>query len=224
SDTYKDRRFQYILTNQHLFIDKLERDLHEIDDEFKKLGSDVKDQTVRHLKARISNLEGDDCKEHEAPCGGDVPQCISDLFFCDGHKDCKNGRDEDKEVCSEVPADIGSSFAGVVSWQACEEATPHHAVVTITANERKEFFKPRIWVRAILAFEEEEHEHHIKTFQLRGYYSFGDRTLALGPERGTKPVYGVRCHFDRGDDDHADCQIVNPASLFVCGNFAAERH
>lgn len=38
--------------------------------------------------------------DNHVPCGGPVPECISPLFVCDGIKDCKNGRDESKEICS----------------------------------------------------------------------------------------------------------------------------
>lgn len=226
-DQYKERRFQYLVSSQNLHVEKLLKDLHELEEEFNKLSHDVDAKDVKHLKARVANLEHTGprgCPEHQAQCGGDVPECINDLLFCDGHKDCKNGRDEDDEVCSLDVTHVGSSYSGVATWESCETAEPHHAVVTITASERKEFFPARVFVRGVLAFEEDEHDHHVRTYALRGYYNFGRRALILGPERGTKPIYGVRCHFDLGDDDHADCHIVVPSSLHECAHFSATRH
>ena len=223
----KQVRLKYIVTNQDLHLDKLVKELHHLEEQFDHLSEDVDADDVKHLKARVHNLEEEhhhECEEYEGSCGGDVPQCISKLLFCDGHKDCRNGNDEDDDHCDVAPAHVGSSYTGVATWDSCEDLLPHHVVVTITASKRKDFFSAVVWVRGILSFQEERKGQQIRTYQLRGLYVLGQRTLLLGPERGTKPIYGVRCEFKFGDDDSADCKIVNPASHSVCAHFQAARY
>lgn len=69
SDPYKEKRFEYIVKNQKLHLGYLEKKLHAIEEEFNELSADVDRKTIRHLKARISNLEG---KSHQL-----LDQCIS---------------------------------------------------------------------------------------------------------------------------------------------------
>lgn len=223
----KEVRLKYIVTNQELHLDKLEKELHELEEEFDHLSDDVDAHDIKQLKARVHNLEEEHhhgCEAHEGSCGGDVPQCVSKLLFCDGHKDCKNGHDEDDERCNEAPAHVGSSFTGVATWDSCEDLLPHHVVVTIQASKRKDFFSAVVFVRGILSFAEEAKGHAVRNYPLRGIYVFGQRTLLLGPERGSKPIYGVKCEFKFGDDNNAYCQIVNPSSHSVCAHFQASRY
>lgn len=220
----EERRFQYIVTNQNLHIDKLERDLHSLEEEFEKLTHDVDKKTIRHLKARISNLEEHHCTEDQSECPGDVPECINDLLFCDGHKDCNDGSDEDPDTCSLNITHVGSSYSGLATWTSCEDLSPDHAVVTITEAHREDFFPNRVWLRGTLSYEIDEHDHVVHTIQLRGNYNFGKRELLFGPLKGQKPAYGVICDFNLGDDDHADCEIIIPASHHVCAHFNAARY
>nr|4V93_C0 Chain C0, HEMOGLOBIN LINKER CHAIN L1 [Lumbricus terrestris]4V93_C5 Chain C5, HEMOGLOBIN LINKER CHAIN L1 [Lumbricus terrestris]4V93_CC Chain CC, HEMOGLOBIN LINKER CHAIN L1 [Lumbricus terrestris]4V93_CH Chain CH, HEMOGLOBIN LINKER CHAIN L1 [Lumbricus terrestris]4V93_CM Chain CM, HEMOGLOBIN LINKER CHAIN L1 [Lumbricus terrestris]4V93_CR Chain CR, HEMOGLOBIN LINKER CHAIN L1 [Lumbricus terrestris]4V93_CW Chain CW, HEMOGLOBIN LINKER CHAIN L1 [Lumbricus terrestris]4V93_Cb Chain Cb, HEMOGLOBIN LIN len=224
SDPYQERRFQYLVKNQNLHIDYLAKKLHDIEEEYNKLTHDVDKKTIRQLKARISNLEEHHCDEHESECRGDVPECIHDLLFCDGEKDCRDGSDEDPETCSLNITHVGSSYTGLATWTSCEDLNPDHAIVTITAAHRKSFFPNRVWLRATLSYELDEHDHTVSTTQLRGFYNFGKRELLLAPLKGQSEGYGVICDFNLGDDDHADCKIVVPSSLFVCAHFNAQRY
>jgi hypothetical protein len=222
--SYTERRFQYLVTNQNLHIDHLEKKLHKLEHEFEKLSDDVDKKTIRQLKARINNLEEHHCTEEQSECRGKVPECINDLLFCDGHKDCRDGSDEDEDTCSLNITHVGSSYTGLATWTSCEDLSPDHAVLTITASHRKDFFQTRVWLRGTLSYEIDEDDHIVNTIALRGYYNFGKRELVFGPLKGEKPAYGVICDFNLGDDDHADCRIVIPASLAVCAHFNAARY
>jgi hypothetical protein len=226
TDPYKEKRFQYILKNQNLHIDDLEHKLEAIEAEYNKLTHDVDAKTVRHLKARISNLEEHHCTEEQSECRGDVPECINDLLFCDGVKDCRDGSDEDPETCQLNITHVGSSYTGLATWSSCEDLNPDHAVVTITAAHRRDFFPTRVWLRATLSYELDEKDHVIQTIQLRGHYNFGKREIVLAPLKGEKLPYGVICHFNLGDDDHAECEISIPstADQLVCAHFNAARY
>ena len=37
---------------------------------------------------------GSRCGKNFFQCGGNDPQCVSDLLVCDGQPDCRNGADE----------------------------------------------------------------------------------------------------------------------------------
>lgn len=224
SDPYKEKRFEYIVKNQKLHLGYLEKKLYAIEEEFNELSDDVDRKTIRHLKARISNLEENHCTDDQSECPGDVPECVDDLLFCDGEKDCRDGSDEDDDTCSLNITHVGSSYTGLATWTSCEDLPPDHAVVTITAAHRRDYFPSRVWLRGTLSYEIDEKDHVIHTIQLRGYYNFGKREIALGPLPGQKPGYGVICDFNLGDDDHADCKIVVPSSLFVCAHFNAARY
>ena len=40
------------------------------------------------------NFSGVRCRKDFFQCGGNDPQCVSDLLVCDGQPDCRNGADE----------------------------------------------------------------------------------------------------------------------------------
>lgn len=54
----KEVRLKYIVTNQELHLDKLEKELHELEEEFGHLSDDVDAHDIKQLKARVHNLEG----------------------------------------------------------------------------------------------------------------------------------------------------------------------
>lgn len=52
------------------------------------------ESSSKHLRYFFNCRTEPKCGKHETNCGGDDHQCVSHLFYCDGHKDCRNGDDE----------------------------------------------------------------------------------------------------------------------------------
>lgn len=228
-DAIKKAIHDYRVESQDLHIDKLVHEVEELEKEYRKLSKIPSKDDIRAVKARVWNLEEHECPEGEGhvPCGGPVPECISPLFVCDGHKDCKNGRDESKEVCSDEPYKVGATLTGITSWTDCFTHSPHMTVVTITANHKLKAFQAQVYVKAVVSFEVDEHSHLVQSVNMKGYWSPGKRALALVPETGKDDEeakgYGIYCKFNLGSNDVADCKIGLTASKHVCGTFRGAR-
>lgn len=222
----KQKIHDFRVSSQNLHIDQLAHDVEELEHEFDKL-SDLPDKKeIYGIKARVRNLEGDHCHSGEVQCGGSVPECISPLFVCDGVKDCKNGRDENPHVCSDEPYKVGSSLAGVTSWTDCFTHRPHWTVVTITANEKPEFYTSQVYVKAVASFEVDEHSHLVRSHNMKGYWNPGKRALALFPDDASDEEaqgFGILCRFNLGSNHIADCAIGSVASKHICGSFRGAR-
>jgi hypothetical protein len=218
----KEKVFEYRISNQHLHIERLEEELTKLEAEFDKLEPIPDKHSIDELKARVQNLEHNDCHtKRQVPCHGDRYHCVNDLQVCDGVKDCPNGGDEDEATCNGHPVTPGRSYVGRATWESCVQHDPHNVIVTIAANKKADFFGARTWVRAVVTLEVDEHSHLVQTYIGRGYWSPGKRLIALAPDEGVKAAYAVACKFNLGDDDHADCKIVERASLHVCARFRA---
>lgn len=57
-DVLKDNLDHYRVESQNLHIDKLEKDVAELEHELKELGDPVSKGQIRRAKARVRNLEG----------------------------------------------------------------------------------------------------------------------------------------------------------------------
>jgi hypothetical protein len=221
----KDNIHKYRVQSQNLHIDKLLEEVEKLEEEFHKLsdipGKDVGDK----LKARVRNLEDDGCDDEHVQCGGEVPECISPLFVCDGIKDCKNGNDEANYTCSDRPYHVGSTIAGITSWHDCVNHLPHTTVVTITAYEKPEAYPSRVYVRAVVSFEVDEHSHLVQSYNAKGYWNAGRRALVLIPEATEKTEYAnaIVCKFNLGSHDEADCTIGTIVSKHECATFRGSR-
>jgi len=216
----------YRVKSQNLHIDALEHEIEELEEEYEKLTPIPDKEEVKRLKARVRNLEDDGCDDHHVQCGGDVPECISPLFVCDGHKDCKNGNDESEYTCSDRPYHVGSTISGITSWTDCITHLPHITVVTITANHQPEAYTSRVFVRGVVSFEVDEHSHLVTSYSVKGYWNPGRRALVLIPDNEReKSVYAhaVVCKFNLGSHDEADCTIGTVASKHVCATFRGAR-
>jgi hypothetical protein len=220
----REHLHDYRITNQNLHLDKLEEEVEKLEKEFEELGDLPEASDIARIKARVKSIEGTGCDEHHVQCGGDVPECISPLFVCDGHKDCKNGQDEDEEVCSMDPIKVGSSYAGVTVWTDCVQHAPHFTVITITANMRPEAYTARVYVRAVVSMEVDEHSHLVQSYSAKGYWDFGHQRLALVPNDPKEGGgHGILCTFKYGTHDEAECKIGTIATRHECGSFHAER-
>lgn len=211
---------EYRMTSQNLHIDKLLEEVAELEEEFAKLSPIPDKSEQEEIKARIRNLEDDHCDDDHVQCGGDIPECVSPLFVCDGIEDCKNGRDESDDVCTDEPYKVGSTLSGITSWTDCINHLPHVTVVTITANYKPEAYTSRTYLRAVVSFEVDEKSHLVKSFAAKGYWNPGKRALVLAPDdESQKSAYAVVCKFNLGSHDVADCKIGTIASKHVCGTF-----
>jgi hypothetical protein len=222
----KENIHNYRIKSQNLHIDQLVEAVEKLEEEFGKLSELPDKHTVDGIKARIRNLEDSGCDKDHVQCGGDVPECISPLLVCDGHKDCKNGRDEDDYTCSDRPYHVGSTIAGITSWTDCVAHSPHMTVVTITAYEKPEFYTSRVYVKAVVSFEVDEHSHLIQSYGAKGYWNAGKRALVLVPDsEKEQSIYGhaIVCKFNLGSHDEADCKIGTVASKHECATFRGAR-
>lgn len=221
----EQRIHEYRVVNQNLHIDMLEKEVDSLEELLDDLTPLPEEHEVEKIKARVRRLEDDQCEEEsEVQCGGDVPQCISHLFVCDGHEDCDNGRDEDDYVCSDEPYKVGSTVSGITSWHDCITHDPHMTVITITANVQPEGFTSRTYLRGVISFEVDEVSHLVETYNARGYWNPAKRALVLVPEkREDSAGFGIVCKFNMGNHDEADCKIGTIASRHECATLHVSR-
>jgi hypothetical protein len=172
--------------------------------------------------ARIINLEASNpCDKGEVTCGGDHPECVHQLFVCDGRQDCSNGRDEDAVICSGDVVHPGSTFRGIVRWKKCIAAADHLMTVTITSEQRSSFFGSRSNVKATITMEPEESEWY--DYEADGYFVYATRQLVLQGRVQTGVTNVHVCVFNLGNNDLADCQVVLETSDEVCGIYRVVR-
>lgn len=221
----KERATTYRVRSQNVHIDELEKEIHELEEEFEKLSDPVDDAEISRVKARVKKLSVNNCAKNEVSCGGDHPECVHNLLVCDGVKDCHNGLDEDDKVCQSEVVRAGSTFRGIVHWSSCENVGDHPTLITITASYRSSFFNPRAWVRATITNEVDGDIAHLRqtSYTARGHFSFATRRLVLIPDDNAPHNYGIGCAFTFGDDDHAACRIVQESSLNQCAKMRLTR-
>jgi len=221
-----ERLHEYRVVNQNLHLDLLEKEIEELEAEFEELAPFPEDEEVDELKARLHNLENDTCdytEDGEVACGGDIPQCISNLFMCDGHEDCNNGHDEDEDVCSDETYQVGATIAGITEWHDCLAHEPHNTVITITANTKNDAFPSRVHVKAVISLELDEDVDLVESYSAKGYWNPGRRALVLAPEDSEGGNFGVVCRFIFGSNYEADCRIGSVGSKHECAKFHGVR-
>jgi len=211
--------------------------IHQLEEHIKKLHERIEeakhvdpDRFLDDLDARLSTLEGDHCDDHEFQCGSSGQECVSDLFVCDGTKDCHNGHDEDEHVCSTAPVKSGNVFTGMTHWKDCILRDDHLTTLTITTTKRFKFFSSRVVVHAVASssWKDKEGEEHTRSVELHGGYNFANRRLGLIPKAygPDAPHLGLRCDFGHGDDERVDCVLLTQASLHECAelHLSLEHH
>nr|4U8U_N Chain N, Linker L2 [Glossoscolex paulistus]4U8U_c Chain c, Linker L2 [Glossoscolex paulistus]4U8U_r Chain r, Linker L2 [Glossoscolex paulistus] len=176
---------------------------------------------IKELDARVSHVEGTHCAKKEFQCGGYDQECISDLFVCDGHKDCHNGHDEAEDVCDTSPVKPGNIFSGTSHWHDCLLRSDHVTRVVIKGTIRRNYFKSRIWVRAQIESDLiHDGKKELSDFDSKGYYNFANRRLVLIPIAQDDKHLSVICDFDRGDSRRASCHRVLEGTLHQCANLS----
>jgi hypothetical protein len=177
---------------------------------------------LHDIDARLTEIEGTHCEHNEFQCGDNGQECISDLFICDGHKDCHNGHDEDKDVCDSSAVSAGKTFSGITHWTDCLNLPDHTSHLTIIGTRRTNHFSARIGISAIVtSVLKQGGEEKMRHYEMHGGYNFANRRIFLIP----KYEYGqanmaLECVFDHGDFERLDCKIETEASQHVC----AESH
>lgn len=204
--------------------------IHDLEKHIEKLKSRIEEAEkadpetfLNDLDYRLTQLEGTHCESNEFQCGDNGQECISDLFVCDGHKDCHNGHDEDKDVCDASAVKAGRTFSGTTHWKACFNWPDHTSHLTIVGTRRAHFFSSRIGVQAIITAEwkDKKGETQQKHFEMYGGYNFANRKLYLIPmHQYGQANLAYSCVFDHGDNERLDCTIQTEASENQC----AETH
>jgi hypothetical protein len=208
---------------------QLEKQMDDIRERMTEAEKVDPEKFMAEVDARIYSLEEQHCDKKEYQCG-ESHECVSDLFMCDGKKDCHNGMDEDEDVCDGEPVKVGNVFSGLTHWKDCIQREDHTSTLKIIATKRFKFFPARIGVQAIATAEFKENgEETVKSYSMKGAYNFANRRLVLFPaDHDDNEDYhlGLRCNFDRGDNERADCNVMTFTSLHVCADihFTLEHH
>jgi hypothetical protein len=200
---------------QQLHADSIGHDIEKMEKEFDELSHPVTREEIVRTKARVASLEGSKCPKKEYSCGGEWPECVHHLLWCDGHKDCHNGHDEDEHVCDGSVVHTGSSFKGLVDWESCVQSTDHISIVTITTVMRSPFFKNRSFLRAVVT--REYNDHTTYSYNARGYYVYAARKLVIIADHDAPSQIATVCSFNYGNNDEADCEVVVTSSRAHCG-------
>lgn len=171
------------------------------------------------LEARVEHLEDDTCDDHFYQCGGDDPQCISDLFVCDHHKDCRNG--EDEKHC-DLPMKAGDVFIGDVVYDDCTQRQPEHITIIVKSVDQPEYFTayPELHVVLKIPFEN-DHEEGEAALPTNAHYNFAKHEVRIhSPEDDGLAFIG---HFDGHDFDRFVGDIVHELSDNACAQFIFHR-
>jgi len=196
-------------------LNKLTARLHHLDEELeKRLDPELKHKALS-LEHRLEQLEERDCDKDHYNCGGNDQECVSRLFVCDGHKDCRNGDDE--KHC-DLPLKVGDTFEGTVVYDHCTQRHPEHMTFSISAIKENQAYSAFPMLRAVIEISEDSDELESEVaLPTIGYYRFATQNLILTPPEDDG--LGLICDFDGHDDDKCVGNIVHMASLEQCAKF-----
>lgn len=211
------------LASSGMRIARLEKAIGELKSRLQDARKVDPEGFLNDLNDRIDHVEAvkDHCDSNkEIRCGHDTLECVNTLLLCDGQKDCHNGWDESDKTCSAGPAKAGNVFTGTASWTSCRNRPDHPIKLTITGTYKANFFGARLGVRGTVSvdFTEEGHEAEHHDFDVRGYYVFGKKRLALFPLSAevAREHLGVVCDFVHGNDVTAECILTHEGTLLTC--------
>ena len=169
------------------------------------------------LNHRVEALEEDHCDEVHYDCGGQDHQCISRLKVCDGHKDCRNGDDENN---CKAHLEVGDVFIGYKEFDHCGAVQPigDKIVFTVRSVTHYPAFTPAYGLRAeFRAGFTDGKETSLYAWPSKGYFRHSSHTLVLLPPPGESR--GLRCVFDGSDWDRCVGETTSVGSLEVCARY-----
>jgi hypothetical protein len=193
-------------------LDKLASRLVQLNEKIHDRIDPERIKRAHSLEARVRKLEGTGCDKRHFQCGGNDPECVSYGFVCDGHKDCRNGADEESCV---LPIKAGDEFEGHMLWDKCTKRHPDEMGFEITAVQTSTYYTvaSRVQANIVMDHEGDYLEAHtaLPTF---GYYRHGTHTLVLAPPEADRLAFA--CEFDGFNWDRCKGRIMHESSLEVC--------
>lgn len=210
-----------------LRLARLEKELGELATKLTEAKKIDPQGFIDDLNDRIDHVEAvtDHCDStKEVRCGHDTEECVNTLLLCDGTKDCHNGFDEDAKTCSNGPIKAGNVFAGTATWVSYQNRADHPIKVTITGVAKSSFFGSRLLVRGKVSADfVDDDTADLKEFEVKGYYVYGKKRLALFPVGSTttaaKEHLGVVLDFVHGNDITAEGIFTHEGSLLTAAKF-----
>jgi hypothetical protein len=170
------------------------------------------------LKARVDAIAEPTCDEHDYQCGGDDPQCVHNLFVCDGITDCRNGDDE--KHCA-VPLAKGDTFVGDQEFDHCGRMNPDHITLHIDSVTTSSFFTSHPKVTGTLNIHVERDDDWEVSIPSYGFYSFAtNRIIFRTPD---KDSHYLIAQFDGHNFDRFVGETVSVGTEIPCARFIYKR-
>ena len=198
-------------------LDTITARLKHIDFHLDKRLSPKIRQKALSLEHRLEELEDDHCDKDHYDCGGQDNECISRLKVCDGHRDCRNGDDE--QHC-EQHIHAGDVFIGFKEYDHCGAVQPIGDKIVIKIHSIKHYpaFTTAFGLRGgfTVSFTDGK-ETSSYSFISNGYFSHSEHALVFLPPPGE--ARGVKCQFDGADWNKCVGDVTYVASLEVCARY-----
>jgi hypothetical protein len=131
---------------------------------------------------------------------------------------------KDEHVCSPGPIKAGNVFSGTATWTSCRLRKDHPVSLQIVAVKKAKFFGARLGVRARITADYVEDDHDAVSYEVKGYYVYGKKVLVLVPLESGSRRMGAVCRWNHGDDERAECHLVQQGSLHECADFFISHH
>lgn len=192
-------------------VDRLRNSIAGLRAKVEQANSNDDKDAIDQLDKRLLLLDAPNCAEGSVRCGHSE-QCMSDLQFCDGVKDCNNNFDE--EACYTDPP-AGSFWAGDLYRAGCGFAENSQMRLFITGHDHKYFFGARVGITASLVIKYPSNGGMTAdSYNMAGTYSFGKRELDLDAPGN---AFELRCNSIRSDS-WLSCDIVQMTGGNKCGH------
>lgn len=205
---------------------RLERTIKHLKQEIEDAAKIDPQGFIDEINARLDAVEKPPCggSRKDLRCGRDSVECVSTLLLCDGKEDCHNGWDEDEHVCSPGPIKAGNVFSGTASWTSCRLRKDHPFSLQIVGVLKAKYFGARLGVRGRITADYVEDDHDAVSYEVKGYYVYGKKALVMVPLEDGSRRMGVVCRWNHGDDERAECHLVQEGSLHECADVFVTLH